>query len=129
MCKVVSTALNDGTITPIRRHNPAACNAFFNVFNLRRVRPVWEQWDQVLAARHQPEFESKVADFARRSPRAFDDFERYYGVFFALLAAGERILYLDAEEWQDGITTLLKDSEGAPLLLHCWWALPGWVCL
>src|SRR5262249_25541125 len=48
----------DGGVVPIRRHNPAACNAFFNVFNLRKVRPVWEHWELVLAARHQPEFES-----------------------------------------------------------------------
>jgi GT2 family glycosyltransferase/tetratricopeptide (TPR) repeat protein len=112
----------DGGVVPIRRHNPAACNAFFNVFDLRRVRPVWQAWDRVVAARHRPPFEERVAPFARRSALAFDHFERYYGVFFALLEAGERILYLDAEEWRDGITTLLKDTEGAPLLLHCWYS-------
>jgi hypothetical protein len=111
----------DGGVVPIRRHNPAACNAFFNVFDLRRVRPVWQDWNRVLAATHRPEYEALAAPFARRSVFAFDHFERYYGAFFALLGSGERILYLDAEEWRDGITTLLKDAAGAPLLLHCWY--------
>jgi hypothetical protein len=113
--------LPDGGVVPIRRHNPAACNAFFNVFDLRRVRRVWERWDRVIAATHKPEYESRIADFARRSTFTFDHFERYYGAFFALLDAGEKFLYLDADEWQDGVSTLLKDAEGRPLLLHCWY--------
>jgi hypothetical protein len=112
----------DGGVVRIRRHHPAACNAFFNVFDLRRVRPIWQDWDRVVAATPRPEYEKLVAPFARRSQFAFDHFERYYGVFFALLAAGERILYLDAEEWQDSISTLLKNADGAPLLLHCWYS-------
>jgi glycosyltransferase involved in cell wall biosynthesis/Flp pilus assembly protein TadD len=111
----------DGGVVPIRRHNPAACNAFFNVFDLRRVRPVWQDWPRVVTATHRPEYERHVAPFARRSVFAFDHFERYYGAFFALLAAGERLLYLDAEEWRDGVSTLLKDAAGEPLLLHCWY--------
>jgi len=111
----------DGGVVPIRQHNPAACNAFFNVFDLRRVRPVWRDWDRVRSAVHRKEYEGQVADFARRTPYAFDHFERYYGVFFSLLAGGEKILYLDAEEWQDGVSTLLKDQAEEPLLIHCWY--------
>jgi hypothetical protein len=84
----------DGGVVPIRRHNPAACNASFNVFDLRRVPPVWQDWQRMQEATHRPAYEQGVAGFTRRSPSAFDHFERYYGVFFALLGAGERILYL-----------------------------------
>jgi tetratricopeptide (TPR) repeat protein len=112
----------DGGVVPIRRHNPAACNAFFNVFDLRRVRRDWRDWGRVEAATPRPEYEGRVAAFARRTPFAFDHFERYYGPFFALHDAGERILFLDAEEWPDGLSTLLKDAAGAPLLIHCWYA-------
>jgi GT2 family glycosyltransferase/tetratricopeptide (TPR) repeat protein/SAM-dependent methyltransferase len=62
-----------------------------------------------------------VPAFARRSTFALDHFERYYGVFFSLLDAGERICYLDADEWEDGVSTLLKNEAGDPLLLHCWY--------
>jgi hypothetical protein len=111
----------DGGVVPIRHHNPVACNACFTVFDLRRVRAVWHDWDRVLSARHSPDYERALPDFARRTAYAFDHFERYYGVFFALLEAGERILYLDAEEWRDGTSTVLKAPDGRPLLLHCWY--------
>ncbi len=111
----------DGGVMPIRRHNPAACNAFFNVFDLRRARPIWADWGRVAIATHRREYEHLAPPFARRSAFAFDHFERYYGVFFALLDAGERILYLDAEQWSDGVSTLLKDATGAPLLVHAWY--------
>lgn len=108
----------DGGVVPIRRHNPAACNAAFTIFDLRRARPVWRDWDKVVTAGPRPEHEDAVASFARRGPTVFDHDMPYYGVFFALLDAGEPILYLDAEPWQDGIATLIKDPDGAPLLLH-----------
>jgi hypothetical protein len=111
----------DGGVTRIRRHNPLACNAFFNVFDLRRVRSVWRDWGRVCAARHRPGHEARVPAWSRRSAYAFDHFERYYGAFFALLDGGETILPLDAEEWRDGVSTLLKDHAGLPLLLHCWY--------
>lgn len=111
----------DGGVVRIRRHNPAACNAYFNVFDMRRVRPIWANWDRVVSASHRPEYEKMTAPFATRTRFAFDHFERYYGVFFSLLEAGESILYLDAEEWQDGVSTLLKDAGGAPLLIHAWY--------
>ncbi len=111
----------DGGVVPIRRHNPAACNAFFNVFDLRRVRRVWQDWDHVRSATHHRAYEKLASSFARRTTFAFDHFEHYYGAFFSLLDAGERLLYLDAEEWRDGVSTLLKDAAGDPLLLHCWY--------
>jgi hypothetical protein len=111
----------DGGVVPIRRHNPAAVNAFFNIFDMRRVRPVWNDWVRVRAASHRPEYENGVAPFARRCAYSFDHFERYYGAFFSLLEAGEKILYLDADTWEDGVSTLLKDHTGEALLLHLWY--------
>lgn len=112
----------DGGVVRIRFHNPAVCNAYFNVFDLRRARRVWVDWDRVMSARPRPDHESLAPSFARRTAYAFDHFERYYGVFFSLLDAGERILYLDAEEWEDGCSTLLQDMAGDPLLIHCWYS-------
>lgn len=112
----------DGGVVPVRRHHPLACNTFFNVFDLGRVRPVWQHWEKMLAAESPQDADSRVAPFARRTPREFDRFEPYYPAFFSLLNAGERILYLDAETWDDGISTLLKAPDGNPLLLHCWYA-------
>jgi hypothetical protein len=111
----------DGGVVRLRYHNPVGCNAFFNIFDLRKVRPAWQDWAAVLATTYQPKYRCLAPAFACRTPHAFDRFEAYYCVFFRLIEAGERILYLDAEEWQDGISTLLKDPQSEPLLVHCWY--------
>jgi glycosyltransferase involved in cell wall biosynthesis len=116
-----ASGMPDGGVVPIRCHNPVVCNAYFTVLDLHRVRSVWQDWDRVRAARHSPAFERVVPDFAMRAAYAFDHYEPYYGAYFALLAAGERLLYLDGEEWRDGTSTLLKAPDGRPLLLHCWY--------
>jgi len=120
--RYAACGMPDGGVVEMRRHNPVACNAFFNIFDLRRVRGPWQNWEAVKAARHKTAYEQAAPPFARRTPFAFDDFEPYYGLSYTLLDAGEKILYLDAEEWQDGVTTLLKDAEGEPLLLHGWYS-------
>lgn len=112
----------DGGVVPIRRHNPVACNAFFNVFDMRRVRKVWNNWQRAVNSSWRPEYEQFVPSFANRGERAFDRFEPYYGLFFSLIEASESILYLDAEEWSDGVSTLLKSPEGRDLVLHGWYA-------
>ncbi len=113
--------LPDGGTVAIRRHNPAACNACFNVLDVRRVRAAWRDWDAALAARFRQEFVDRLPGFASRSEFAFDHFEPYYGPFFALLAAGERILYLDGRAWDDGVSTVVIAPDGAPLVLHAWY--------
>jgi hypothetical protein len=119
---IAACGMPDGGVVPIRRHNPVACNAYFNVLDLRKVRTAWTDWPAVLGSRHRQEYERNVPPWASRSERTFDDFEPYYCVFFSLLDAGERILYLDAETWRDGTSTLLKDHRDKPLLLHAWYA-------
>lgn len=112
----------DGGAVPIRYHNPVACNAFFNIFDMRRVRPVWSDWDQAVQCPFREEFADSISAFARRSGSQMDYFEPYYGLFFSLLARRESILYLSAEEWTDGISTLLRSPTAAPLVLHAWYA-------
>ena len=112
----------DGGVVSIRSHHPAVCNAFFNIFDIRRVRRACADWNRVCTLRHRREYERFAPSFARRTPFAFDDFEPYYCVFFALLEAGERILYLSAEQWQDGVTTVVNLPDGKPLLMHAWYA-------
>jgi SAM-dependent methyltransferase len=112
----------DGGVVSVRRQNPVACNACFTVLDLRRIRPVWRRWSQATTERHRTAYERLVPPFARQKPFAFDESEPYYSVFFALLSAGERIWYLDAEQASDGISTAIKHMTGAPLAIHCWHA-------
>ena len=116
----------DGGAVSIRRHNnPLTCNAFFNVLDLRRVRRAWADWPRASTAGHDARYESIVSGVSGRQLRTgfdFASFEPYGPLFFALLAAGERILYLDAEQWRDGVSTLLKSPADVPLLLHTWYS-------
>lgn len=112
----------DGGVVAIREHNPVACNAFFNVFDLRKIRPIWADWDRVRTAQYQSNFETQIPSFAQRTAFNFDHYESYYGVFFSLLSCGERILYLDAKEWSDTISTVVMSPAGRPLLIHSWYA-------
>ncbi len=114
--------MSDGGTVSIRKHNPVACNAFFNVFDMRRVRKVWSDWPVALKSPFRPEFKNSIPEFARKTEAAFDDFEPYYGLFFALLENEEPILYLPARDWPDGISTLLLSPSNAPLVLHAWYA-------
>jgi hypothetical protein len=112
----------DGGVVPIRRHHPLACNTFLNIFDLRRVRAAWRDWGRVIHTNPPSEEVYGIPEIARRTAWAFDRFEPYYGAFFSLLEAKEKILYLDAETWDDGVSTLLKGPDGRPLLIHCWYS-------
>lgn len=112
----------DGGVVRIRHHNPVACNAYFNVFDMRRVRPAWDDWNKATRCTFRGEFNAHIPDFARRTEAVIDNFEPYYGLFFSILDRGESILYLSADEWSDGVSSLLFAPNGAPLLLHAWHA-------
>lgn len=121
-CGYAACGMPDGGVVSIRQHNPVACNAFLNIFDMRRVRPIWSDWPRAKQCSFRPQFEAMVPDCARRTPAIFDTFEPYYGLFFSLIEQHQSILYLDAREWRDGISTLLLAPSGVPLALHSWYA-------
>ena len=83
-----------------RDGDPIVTNPFFNIFDLNRIR----------------------AQFDRRQlVRTPEDKEPYYP-FFRWLAAHGETLYLPCERHRDGISTILKDPQGRPLLMHSWFA-------
>lgn len=127
-CGYAACGMPDGGVVPIRQHNPAACNGFFNIFDMRRVRPIWQDFDVASRSPFRSDFTEFIPEFARRSFAQFDNFEPYYGLFFALLNRQERLLYLDADECCDGISTLLRSPSGAPFLLHAWYAREWYHC-
>lgn len=71
-------------------------------------------------------FDEKLKQFTPshliRNRYQYVDFEPYYHFFFWLLKQGLRPLYLDAEMWNDNISTILFSYNRRPLLMHCWFA-------
>ncbi len=92
-----------------RSGDPRVTNPFFNILDLRQIRPVFNK------------------SSLRRQP---GDLEPYYP-FFRWMADNFKTLYLPSAKHPDGISTILKDDKGHDLLLHSWFArfysMPGWM--
>lgn len=98
-----------GTAAVPRGGDPRVTNPFFNILDLRQIRPAFQHSEMI---------------------RKDEDKEPYYP-FFHWLADRFTTLYLPAERHPDGLSTILKDPQGRPFCLHAWFArfysMPGWV--
>ena len=92
-----------------RSGDPRVTNPFFNVFDLRQIRPEFDRKQMV---------------------RRDDDLEPYYP-FFHWMADRFKTLYLPSETHPDGFTTILKDPSGRPFCQHSWlarfYSMPSWI--
>jgi hypothetical protein len=166
----------DGGVVVTRGANPIVMNAFFNVFNLRKIKQhlVLQRRDtnlrlinrvtssiskaldvlnsrskvtskplrwishrqrEVIFERSRREIRRQVeevvllAEWKRFTPEAlmkgkfeYVTYEPYYAFFYWLLQSGFKPLYLDAETWEDGLSTILHSHRGTPFMIHCWYA-------
>jgi hypothetical protein len=123
----VCCGMPDGGVVSVRGHNPVACNPFFMIVHRRALKDALlgdpgfarTSWDEQYRE-HTPELVRQ-----RDLPYAYDDYEPYYGFFFWLCKHRFKVLHLDAEpspHEPEQITTLLKDQESRPFLLHTWYA-------
>ena len=98
-----------GTGALPRSGDPAVTNPFFNILDLRQIRPLFNK-----------------SELQRRP----GDLEPYYP-FFHWLAANFKTLYLPAVKHPDGITTVLQTPDGRALCMHSWFArfysMPEWM--
>jgi hypothetical protein len=111
-----------------REHNPAALNLFFVVFRMDALRKAWEQKPQWSTARFRPEYGTEVM---RQQPtldesriKWADAAEPYYGLFWTLMAAGGRFLYLGENLNRSRWSTQVL-FEGQPIAEHLWY-LRNW---
>ena len=114
----------DGGACVHRFHNPVVTNPFFNIFHVARIRPMLRAADLFAVNRvtHTPDLEKHTPRALMKEGHeyAYDNFECFYGLFFWLLREGFKPLYLPSAELEDGITTELRDHEGAAFLYHTW---------
>jgi hypothetical protein len=114
----------DGGIISHRTHNPNALNLFFNVLNLDAIRTVWDEracrrWigrGSAMTRLWPPESLLKPG-----VAHQFDDYEPYYGFYFWLADVGLSTGYLDARDHSDGVSTIVLDQEGQPVVIHSWY--------
>lgn len=120
----VNAGMSDGIL--VRPCNPAITNPFFNIldlntirkrFNLREIRKFNYQL-------HRDFIRSKLpAHLRQMGENRFDmDQEEPFYRFFFWMAFHFPTLYLDAEMHPDGISTILKNHQGEPMLYHSWFS-------
>ena len=115
----------DGGVFPRRVHNPNALNLFFNVLDLDAIRRVWDPQRCAQWMDRGSEMRSPWPPAARLNPEVpymFDDYEPYYCFYFWLADAGLSTGYLDAHMHSDGLSAVVVDHDGLPVVVHSWYA-------
>ena len=114
----------DGGACVHRFHNPVVTNPFFNIYHVKRIRPVLRAVEVPTLNRmkHDTDLEPFTPHHLLKEGHAwaYDNFECFYGLFFWLLRNGFKPLYLPSAELEDGITTEVCDHTGTPMLYHTW---------
>jgi hypothetical protein len=118
----VNCGFPDGGVLRMRTYNPLVTNPFFNIFDVKAIK-------EKLNYSEIENFDFKQYDYEAKAPSHLYKFNMYqfdlrepYYRFFLWLNLNFKVLYLDAEDHSDGITTLLKDMNGAVFLAHTWYA-------
>lgn len=119
----------DGGVLSCRHNNPLVMNPFFNIINLRSMRNRLEminrgQIDDYQQYRvHKSEFEAKAPLQLMKKSYDFNSTltEPYYPIML-WISQNCNCLYLDADTHKDGLSSIAKDNQGTPFLIHTWYS-------
>jgi hypothetical protein len=115
----------DGGVIPRRIHNPNALNLFFNILDLEAIRAVWDankcrRW--MGRGSEMTSLWPPASLMKPNVPYLFDDYEPYYCFYLWLAEVGLSTGYLDARQFSDGLSAIVLDHEGEPIVIHSWYA-------
>lgn len=71
---------------------------------------------------HKREYEKRAPLSLLKDTYDFTDYTEAYTPFFVWVSQNYEVLYLDGERHRDGVSTILKDHQGRPFLLHAWYS-------
>jgi hypothetical protein len=112
-----------------REHNPYACNLFFLVFKTKAIRELLKSNPDWMNFKFRETFKSgSDLDLSalNESRIRYDDYEPYYGLFWAILENGNRIIYLKSVVDSALLSTDVRfGSESVPMARHMWY-LRSW---
>jgi hypothetical protein len=129
----------DGGVISLRVHNPIAINMFFMILNIGEIRKKYDinavktslygedlnkHIPTLLMKKeyiYKPEYKEITNLGLKPFDIKFDNFESYYCFFFWLLRNDFKMLYLDANEHTDNITTIVKNQNGVEFAYHTWY--------
>lgn len=118
---IINCGMPDGGVMPIRSHNPLVTNPFFNIINLAAIRKEYSPKTLIYYSKHRAEFENMKPAAIIKHEYSYDYFEPYCN-FFVWTSQTFKTLYLDARIHEDGISTVLLNHKGDPMLIHTWYS-------
>ncbi len=113
--------IRDGGLIKHRKQNPWAINTFFSVLNFKEIE---EHWNEKEVLKNQYILENEFKDDLSKLTEEFDTqsiYEAYYCFYFWLRRRNKKFLFLDAQQYDDGISnTVLFQNQ--VFLYHTWYA-------
>ena len=119
---IVNCGIPDGGLGKPRNFNPVVTNPFFNIFNVREIKKVFDPGVLHELDFSETDFERLLPVSLLRSPYSnVKDFEPYYP-FFLWMAKNVKTYYLNITLHEDGVSWIVQDPEGCPFLCHSWYS-------
>lgn len=121
---IVNAGMSDGIM--VRPCNPAVTNPFFNILNLTAIREKFnlEEIKNFNYFEHRDAILAKLPHYLLQVDEerlSMTQEEPFYN-FLLWMAYHFNTLYLDAEMHPDGLSTILKNHDGVPMLYHSWFS-------
>lgn len=122
----------DGGVLSCRHNNPLVMNPFFNIIHIRSIKNKLESstvnkgeqgFDFSEYMKHQPEFEKKAPMHLMKKKYDFNSSltEPYYPIML-WINQNCNCLYLDADSHSDGLSSIAKNHNDRPILIHTWFS-------
>ena len=121
--QVVAAGIPDGGHY-YRDHNPAALNLFFVIFRMDALRKAWNEKNRWSEIEFREEFKENVLKQCSdldKSRIQWDEAEPYYPLFWSLLNAGGKFLYLEHSLHPKRWSTQIRMPSGEILAEHLWY--------
>lgn len=111
----------DGGVLSIRTNNPIAMSPSFNIFRIKNIRKIDK--NRFDANPSCDDLKKYLPTSLLKYSYKFNNSEIYYPIYFGLLRAGYKFLYLDGTRYEnDWTSTYLFDHQYEPFLIHTWFA-------
>lgn len=117
---ITNCGMPDGGIHP-RGGNPIVTNPFFNIFDIKKIKAHFDI-KKINSQDLNPEvLKDYIPHYLTNENYTFNEYEPF-DKYFVWLALNFKPLYLEVQTHKDGFSTILKNQEGKPFLIHTWFS-------
>jgi len=110
----------DGGVIPHRQNSWSNVNPFFMIVDTSVIAPMLSQRNHIQLATYFPEIFYNKPDFVT-APFDHNYFEPFAGLLYWLYD-NFNVLFLNARQHEDGISTIIIDRDEYPFAVHTWYS-------